>query len=1280
MATFDELVPGDFQPTSVDGGLPKLVRIWEYLRDLNTGGYGGAVLVDVKDAISKGHNGVTSCSPFTGTCIYMALDPRPFDAAQPWSLKGPYEPLFDGGKPLDVNFYRLHNSFGLSTYASVKDKKFAGWKADFKKRYVERIPQLANDFSTFKFINHSAGSVIALNLGTRVDSKKMRRGDMVGIDWHNGNGHATFCWNVHLNENGEVDCFQFISSNGTSANGGAGITIFRYPDVDPAYLEKSGGKYKKKKDMFSGIVDDPRAYSEYIQKPYWWFGLPGVKKGDVDLGTFRVPASTVQISYADSMDVSVHEVHVARLHGVTPPEPYLRADGGKTPEPRQSAKPAPLTKAKAKKADEGAAKGGQGKTEPAKAPPGQPHPVQEELEGHLQTLWKTRWISKDPGDPGSVNDPESQAAIRDYQEKYMKGDVPKLGHADPKTRARIAKAAATAAAMPMVNAALHLAHERGEIRSAPGTDPMQLDSATRAAVKEFQQKKGLDPDGIPGHDTQEKLSAYMKEVARSHPAQITGAPQQDAKGGALPAAILLLYFSRNHGRAGKPVRVNVVTTPACNGKSYDVALFKGDKELAKSAGEISVADCKGSLELQVADGTAPGSLLLAKLSGGGLRAQTVAPFQVDPAAWTGALFEDLPWLDSHGTAKAKLPDFKTSLQLNPQIAFGSAEHFRLGDEGLQSMIDAWARSGLIGGGTFVEDTDQNGDILPVRNWEIFVPDRPDPTAPYGEFPVGSRAHWHWIVPSASYSSSGRVWTAQTLHDEVLAGKAATLSIGDIVMMSGDLVEKFEDFKNAGRADWRPGPVNMMKGLERLEPFALTGVRLTHFPRSGLDKLDDLTLLERHRSDYGALQKEVREKDPYWDRAKAIVQFLKAARGPSGCSELLVLSRILRRETSTVDILLRVAPWLGQTDVKRLRETMDSMAGLYVAIDLERLGWNKLQRDGFDLDILQLVISNGFYGELGLRNAAHFTPDNWNAFEKAHQAALQRVHDLELNDFGPIPADAVARTAYGMHFMTDAFASGHIRTPRGVLGQRGAFLAKVMHDIDNKVGLWVKNGFGEVWRAFGDGYLEDRNEFQKDLLARLPFTPTSYDTARDANVRKITAAIASAMKQLHYEAQKHLYMRPDRLAAVLTATRGDRSSLAFDGRAPEGTPGEPGGGRDAWIAMDIPAKLTFLRNHQPHALPSAGHLGNSAWMARSGYNISELVLGDGSINMSAGYTWESHAMKFHKDRVIRDVSLGEIVDITDFFQLARNMPAGAEDWYGPAEQGLTTLLQKLPETK
>ncbi|HYV65963.1 MAG TPA: peptidoglycan-binding domain-containing protein [Myxococcales bacterium] len=654
---FEDLEPGDFQPASIDGGLPKLVRIWEHLRDLNTGGYGGAVLVDVKNATSKGKSGVTSCSPFTATCIYMALDGRPFDPGSPWEPKEPYEPIFDGGNPLDANFYRLHNGFGLSTYANVKGGKFGGWKADFQKRFVDRVPQLARDFSAFQFINHSAGSVIAFNLGKPVDPKRMRRGDMVGIDWHNGHGHATFCWNVHLDANGEVDCFQFISSNGTAA-GGAGITIFRYPDVDPAYLERSGGKYKKKKDMFAGIVDDPKAYPDYVQKPYWWFGLPGVKKGDIDLDSFGVPARSVQISYADSMDVSVHVVHVSRLHGVVPPEPYLRADGGKTPEPQEVSKPKPVAKAQAKKANGAPQGNGTAPAAVQKAEPGPPHPVQEELERQLQRLWKARWIAKDPGDPGSVNDPESQAAIRDYQERFMNGDVPQLGHADPKTRGRIAKAAASAAAMPMVNAALQLAHQSGEIDSAPGADPMQLDDATRAAVKEFQGKQqGLDVDGIPGPLTQARLSAFMKAAAKGAPAKTQPldqppppppakdqpapqgpkdqpAPPQGAKADA--PGVPFWYFQRNYGRKGKPITVSVkvyLPEDALDGKTYSITLLSKDgKELAKDAGKVTIQKGKGSVDIPLPAAAGPGSVLKAKVTGNGMNLDVWGDYTVSAAA------------------------------------------------------------------------------------------------------------------------------------------------------------------------------------------------------------------------------------------------------------------------------------------------------------------------------------------------------------------------------------------------------------------------------------------------------------------------------------------------------------------------------------------------------------------------------------------------------------------------------------------------------------------------
>lgn len=78
--------------------------------------------------------------------------------------------------------------------------------------------------------------------------------------------------------------------------------------------------------------------------------------------------------------------------------------------------------------------------------------------------------------------------------------------------------------------------------------------------------------------------------------------------------------------------------------------------------------------------------------------------------------------------------------------------------------------------------------------------------------------------------------------------------------------------------------------------------------------------------------------------------------------------------------------------------------------------------------------------------------------------------------------ALATDAFGCHFFTDLFASGHIRVPRRVLGDRfgiarGALMmSKKMHDEDNELGLWCTTlarqpgARREVWRAYGDGAL------------------------------------------------------------------------------------------------------------------------------------------------------------------------------------------------------------------
>jgi hypothetical protein len=78
--------------------------------------------------------------------------------------------------------------------------------------------------------------------------------------------------------------------------------------------------------------------------------------------------------------------------------------------------------------------------------------------------------------------------------------------------------------------------------------------------------------------------------------------------------------------------------------------------------------------------------------------------------------------------------------------------------------------------------------------------------------------------------------------------------------------------------------------------------------------------------------------------------------------------------------------------------------------------------------------------------------------------------------------ALATDAFGCHFLTDLFASGHMRVPRRLLGDRYGVLRGAlgmslrMHAEDNELGLWCTTrlprspGERVVWRAYGDGLL------------------------------------------------------------------------------------------------------------------------------------------------------------------------------------------------------------------
>ena len=782
------------------------------------------------------------------------------------------------------------------------------------------------------------------------------------------------------------------------------------------------------------------------------------------------------------------------------------------------------------------------------------------------------------------------------------------------------------------------------------------------AISDWQGQHSLTVDGMLGPDTWSAMRPLLPAASAATPLTPSPAPSSTFD---VDRAV---QANRQYGvQLGWQTRFNDIVallglnaSPAPQDFAQAVAKWQGQHNLRVDGiiGPDTWAD------LQPLLGTGPVS--------------TPSPTQDNAAPLLG----NFSWADGHGASIGRLKDFDTSAPTNTLLAFGSPEHFDLGYLGVQPMIDAWARAGLIAGGAFVMDTDANGDLLRVPDWKIFTPNYNNRTSPYGDdFPsvidaenksVSYRGHWQWIVPNAYYSSRGTPWTAESLQAEIIAGTAVTLSIGDIILLSGDLVENFHDFGRAVSANWRPGPVNIMKGFQQLEPYAVTLLRLKQFPQSDLA---NLLLLKKNKSDYSGLRQEIREADPYWDRIKAVVQFLSQMRGPTGCSELLVLSRVMRRERCDMDTLEKVAPWWHDADSQHLYDVMNKPVSITEA-GRDKLTYDALVHGKFDSDLFQMVVSNGYYADLAMRNEAHFSPGNWNNFEGAHYAALKMIDDLMQNPdisaaLAPIPADAVAQTAFGLHFMTDAFSSGHMRVPRGLLGQTGGLLSKVMHDIDSKIGLFVQNGFGELWRAFGDNYLDSRDKFQEDLLAKLP--QTTQDISVDANQRRVIAAVASAMKQLHYQAQKHWNVPgTEYFTAALNAARGNSSALWLDDYAPEGTPGEPGAGRDAWIAMDISAKLAFLRKHQPKPAASDG-----AWLKNTSYNIPELVLADGSINDSGDYGYVDHWYKDWQVKVVNVSGVGNVKDITELYQLARRMPSGAS-WYGLPETGLMTLLQVLPE--
>jgi hypothetical protein len=152
-------------------------------------------------------------------------------------------------------------------------------------------------------------------------------------------------------------------------------------------------------------------------------------------------------------------------------------------------------------------------------------------------------------------------------------------------------------------------------------------------------------------------------------------------------------------------------------------------------------------------------------------------------------------------------------------------------------------------------------------------------------------------------------------------------------------------------------------------------------------------------------------------------------------------------------------------------------------------------------------------------------------EAERQAALARADSAF--------RQAVRTNAFGDHFLTDAFAGGHIVTPRaellteyatsllglievGPVLHCGNIPSLAWHDLDNKFGVPVTSRRGVSWIAFGDNYAHCQNV--ESCQAHLPTGASLSPTLANA-----VAATAASLQQLWQAADGR---KPTDLSAVL----------------------------------------------------------------------------------------------------------------------------------------------------
>jgi len=153
------------------------------------------------------------------------------------------------------------------------------------------------------------------------------------------------------------------------------------------------------------------------------------------------------------------------------------------------------------------------------------------------------------------------------------------------------------------------------------------------------------------------------------------------------------------------------------------------------------------------------------------------------------------------------------------------------------------------------------------------------------------------------------------------------------------------------------------------------------------------------------------------------------------------------------------------------------------------------------------ITKGRFTKLAKINTKHFAPTNRETWKKMHIEALAKANKAGKESDEDAYQEALLIDAAGGHFLTDAFASGHLMDSSKVLiaitnylktnpirstnpemqtvlggldmaGLAPSLVLKNIHDRMNQEGFTIANGKGMTWKTFGDNQLKNAEETRR----------------------------------------------------------------------------------------------------------------------------------------------------------------------------------------------------------